>query len=70
MRIVALVITDADYEFLLAPYMDIEIKDALFSTHPDKSPRPNKKNADVFNALFSSLSQKNKQLLGVIYFLT
>ena len=65
---IVLVITDADNEFLLAPYTDIEIEDALFSMHPDKSPGPYGLNPAFFQRYWHIMGQEVKFYMFVNHF--
>ena len=50
-------ISNDDNAFLTTPSTEMEIKEALFSMHPDKSPGPDGMNPAFFNG-FGMLSAK------------
>ena len=50
MSTVARKVTDEQNQFLLRPFEALEVKDAIFSMHPDKAPGPDGMNPAFFQA--------------------
>ena len=51
MSIVARKVTDKQNQFLPRPFEALEVKEAIFSMHPDKEPRPDEINPAFFQAV-------------------